>query len=144
MHKDALLTAAQHQLNFLQYLVKNHDSYNVMSVYNKLQGIFCIVELMQEDVSEELSDNLTIIKNYAQLLLYLNKWEQIKRKHKETKNYNRYHNMTELELADYLFKSGGRFNDPLAVSVARQRRILVNINNQYIVYRYIHEREKSL
>lgn len=133
---------AKLRLEALKKSAENHLDYeDVFAAYCELKGVVDLRLMVPNHLSAEAVNDLILIDNLANLTFRnVNPVAQSARTEQGAR-LDEYMVMTERELADLIFKQGGRFNNPDAISVAMHRNIIDDVKNEKAAYERIALRE---
>lgn len=144
MHEPTLIKVAQDRLEALKIIAANHVEYlDVHTLYCELKGIVDLRYIDDLGLSKDSVDELILIENLASLTMRSVNPEALKIKTEQGDKLDSFMAMPERKLADLIFKEGGRFNNPEAVSVAMHRGIIDDVKNEQAAYQRIAQRESE-
>lgn len=146
MLETSIIILARHRLKWLKVLVADRQapSVKVQNAFYELTGLTSLRFVQDNGMSEKTRYELVLIDNLAILTVKHTHPDVLQYFSKETQNLAVYLDMPARELVDLVFKSGARFNNQEAVSVAIHRGLIENINNEAQAYEKLESIEKRL
>ncbi|MBN45321.1 MAG: hypothetical protein CMH23_02490 [Methylophaga sp.] len=144
MLEHNIVKLAKARLEALKILAEDHIEFmDVYVLYSEIKGLVELRFMNPNHLSDDAINELILVDNLASLTMRSVNPEAIKVRTEQGARLDEYMAMSERELADLIFKHGGRFNNPDAISVAMHRRILDDVKNERAVYESIDRRETT-
>lgn len=144
MLEDNVVMLAKKRLEALKVLADDFiDFEDVMAIYYSIKGLTDLRYLSPNHLSAEAINELILVDNIASLTMRAVNPEASRVATDKGAELDKYMVISERELADLIFKEGGRFNNPDAVSVAMHRGIIDDVVNERAVYEAIEQREAA-
>jgi hypothetical protein len=134
--ESAIITLARHRLKWLKYIVadRHADATKIQNAFYELTGLTSIRFVDDHGLSDETRYELVLIDNLAILALQHRHPHIIAHLSIEAQRLARYLDMPPRELVDLIFKTGARFNDQEAISVAIHRGLIENLHSESKAY----------
>ncbi|MDO8827735.1 hypothetical protein [Methylophaga sp.] len=144
MLEQNIIKLAKARLETLKTFAEDDiDFFDVYVLYSELKGLVDLRFLEPSYLSDDTVNVLILIDNLASLTMRSVHPETVEVLTEQGARLDEYMAMSERELADLIFKQGGRFNNPDAVSVALHRKIVDDIINERVAYERISQRESQ-
>lgn len=145
MLEQNIVKLAKARLEALKILAEDHiDFMDVYVLYSEIKGMVDLRFMNPNHLSVDAINDLILVDNLASVTMRNVNPEAIKARTEQGARLDEYMAMKESELADLIFKHGGRFNNPDAISVAMHRGILDDVKNEYATYEQIAKRKVAL
>jgi|TARA_R110000787_G_scaffold115982_1_gene226088 hypothetical protein len=142
--EDNIIKFAKMRLEVLRNMSKNFiELQDVLSLYYEIRGLTELRKLSPCCLSDGAINELILAENLANLTMRNVNPEAIKIRTEQGMRFDEYTLMSERGLADLIFKEGGRFNNPDAVSVAIHRGIIDDVKNERACYERIERQERN-
>lgn len=144
MLEQNIIKLAKARLETLKTFAEDDiDFFDVYVLYSEIKGLVDLRFLEPSYLSDDTVNVLILIDNLASLTMRSVHLETVEVLTEQGARLDEYMAMSERELADLIFKQGGRFNNPDAVSVALHRKIVDDIINERVAYERISQRESQ-
>lgn len=144
MLEQNIVKLAKARLDALKILAQNHIEFlDVYVLYSEIKGLVDLRLMNPNHLSDDAVNELILVDNLASLTMRSVNPEAIKVRTEQGARLDEYMVMSERELADLIFKHGGRFNNPDAISVAMHRKITDDVKNERACYERIEQREMN-
>ena len=142
MLEHNIVKFAQIRLEALKVLAADYiDFQDVFAMYCEIRGLVELRLIEPNYLSDEVINELILIDNIANLTMRAVNPEAVILRTEHGARLDEYMAMSERELADLIFKQGGRFNNPDAISVAMHRGVIDDVKNERSAYERIAQRE---
>ena len=142
MLEHNIVKFAQIRLEALKVLAADYiDFQDVFAMYCEIRGLVELRLIEPNYLSDEVINELILIDNIANLTMRAVNPEAVILRTEQGARLDEYMAMSERELADLIFKQGGRFNNPDAISVAMHRGVIDDVKNERSAYERIAQRE---
>lgn len=144
MLEHNIVKLAKARLEALKILAHDHIEFlDVYVLYSEIKGLVDLRFMNPNHLSDDAINELILVDNLASLTMRNVNPEAIKVRTEQGARLDEYMAMSDRDLADLIFKHGGRFNNPDAISVAMHRGILDDVKNERAAYEQIAKREAS-
>ncbi|MAX52315.1 MAG: hypothetical protein CMH22_10080 [Methylophaga sp.] len=108
---------------------------DVYVLYSEIKGLVELRFMNPNHLSDDAINEMIFVDNLASLIMRSVNLEAIKVRTEQGARLDEYMAMNERELADLIFKHGGKFNKPDAISMAMHRGILDDVKNELACYK---------
>lgn len=142
MLEDNIILFAKQRLEALKILALDHIEFqDVFGLYCEIRGLADLRYMEPNYLSDNSINELILVDNLANLTMRAVNPEAVKLRTEQGARLDEYMIMSERALADLIFKEGGRFNNPDAISVAMYRGIIDDVKNERAAYERLDLRE---